>query len=956
MTGTAGNDTFAATDSTFTLGDTIRGGTGVDKFSLSSTAAYTGFPTGAEVSGIENFIINGAAAITADIASNADMISLITATSGAHITTLTGSATQNLTASVSGATTTTSGITTTGGKDVLITYSSLLATAATGSVLAPSGAAGTVTVNATQTSAAVTNTNATTGGAINVTGGTSVNVTQNIAATAAAATTLVTGSAGVTHKGGKVTVTGSAVTKDVTVTQTATNAAVNSSTIGREGITAGAVDVLDANRSSTTAAGTIETVTLTNAGAAVVNSGALKTLNLVGTLDAVNAGTLGALASGANSTLALNLTGTSQAASTAVTIDDDIKTLNISGNTTASTLVSLVANGATTINVAGDAKVGFVGNTTGAVTAINVTNSKGAAFGTAIGTGVTFTGGAGDDGVTLSNAFTKAINMGAGNDIVTIGGTTIGTGGSVAGGDGIDTLVMTTAFALSLDDNNIFNSKFSSFEALELSSANIDNDILDLDGINGVSSVILNAEVTTDFTLNNLASGGTVTLTKDGLTTPALVVGVKSAILGSADVLNLKLSTSGASLAAGSVTAANVETINISAFDANDKGSAAHINTLTLAATSATTVTVAGNNGLTLTNTNNTKIVNFDASGIVANNTAASTYVAATTDSAANLAVTFASANTTASANVTIKGGSGNDTLTGTIAKDNISGGAGNDTIYADNAGNKAITATANVTVTAAGTGVVTAKVGFAGIETAALTVVKLDTVNTTAEEIAIGISAAIAADPVMSQLIKATVVGVGVVLTSLVDGVLAAPTVTLTKTGTIAPAYIVGTLTAGTAGTVAVDTIDGGAGADLIVGGGGADILTGGAGVDTFFFLKGHSNQAALATITDYTYAVGGSSNDKIILGDVVTAAGTITKVQDLSSSATLGAAFNAAALSNTQDLGLVAFIFGGNTYMMVETTGATSDYVSSDFAVKLTGTPIAAGTALAGLGFDAI
>jgi S-layer protein len=65
----------------------------------------------------------------------------------------------------------------------------------------------------------------------------------------------------------------------------------------------------------------------------------------------------------------------------------------------------------------------------------------------------------------------------------------------------------------------------------------------------------------------------------------------------------------------------------------------------------------------------------------VGNSTAATPGVAATTDSAANLAVTFASANVTTTASVVITGGAGNDTLTGNAAKDTISGGAGTDAI-----------------------------------------------------------------------------------------------------------------------------------------------------------------------------------------------------------------------------------------------------------------------------------
>ena len=959
LTTTDGNDTFNGTDTTFTLGDKINGGAGTDTLNYVSAAAIAAAaPVGATLTSIENFNIISGAAITADTSGAAfSGITTLSTTgkSSAGSTTVTAAATTNVSATEgdlrpSG----TSQLVINGGKDV--TVSSTGVTTNGTALTVATGANAEILIGATTAAAGAVNVTSTFKGADNevagdifVKGGTTVTVNQSTTNTTTNATNVQ----------GAVSVVGTAATTAVTVIQNAL-ATANATGLGRVGKTTGAVDVNDVNAASTTAAGSIATVTLTNAGAAVVNSGALTTLNLGGTLNAVNAGTLGALTTPAVRTLALNLTGASQATGTAVTIDSDITTLNISGNTTASTLVSLVAGGATTINVSGDGKVTLTGNTTGAVTAINVTNTKGAVFGTAIGAAVAFAGGAGDDGVTLSNTFTKAITLGAGNDKVTIGGTTVGAGGSVAGGDGTDTLVMTTAQALSLDDNSTFNSKFTSFETLELSTTNTDADVLDLDGINGVTTVKLNAAVTTGFTLSNLASGGTVTLTTDGATNPALVVGVKSALLGAADVLNLNLNKS-TTLAAGTVTATNVETVNINVADAatvasSTTGSAAATHTLVLAATSATSVTVTGNNGLTLTNTNNAKITNFDASGVVANDTANSAGVAATTDTAANLAVRFASATTTANATVTIKGGAGDDTLSGNTLVDVITGGAGIDTIYADNAGNKAVTATANVAIAGAATGDVTVKIGFAGLETAVFTVAKTGTTNTTLAEAGVGIRAALAADPVLSKLIAISDTAPAVIFTSLVDGVLAAPTVTFTNSGANAVTYTVGTLTAGTAGTVANDTIDGGAGADVIVGGGGIDTITTGAGADNVFLTAVQSNLAVMTTITDFTFATGGASNDKIIIGDVTSVISNKTTVQDLSSSATLAAALDAAALAATQNVGMSVFVWGGNSYVFVETTGTTGTYVAGDFVVKLTGTPLAVGATIAGSGFDAV
>ena len=752
-----------------------------------------------------------------------------------------------------------------------------------------------------------------------------------------------------TNVQGEVSVVGTAATTKVTVNQDKTVGAVATGT-GLVGKTAGAVTITDVNSASATAAGAIATVSLTNAGAATVNSGALTTLNLGGSLVTVDAGTLGALTTAANSTLALNLTGATSTG--AVTIDSDIKTLNVSGNTTASTLTSLVASGATKINVSGDAKVTLTGNTTAAVTDIVVTNTAGASFGTALGTAVNFTGGAGDDAITLTANFTKAITMGAGNDTVTYAAGT-GTGYSVAAGEGTaDKIIMTSAEADSaagVSSSSTFNTKFTGFEVLQVSNALAH--ATDLDGINAVSKVILAAGANAG-TINNLVSGGTVDILAANAGT--LAVGVKSALVGSSDVLNLNLKNTAAT-AFNTITAANVETINIGAADAavispTVLGSDAVKHTLTLAATSATSVTVAGNNGLTLTNTGNTKITSFDASGVVANDTAQGAGYAATTDTAANLAVTFLSANNTATDTVTIKGGAGNDVLSGNIAKDTISGGAGADYIYGDNAGVHRVE-TYDVTTAGAGNALIT-------ILGTTLTVAYNTDAATTETDIVTAINGSAA----LKGLVTAAIDTGSVKVSYLVDGNTAgsattsAATLAINTTGTNSTAVAGTQSTAGTVGTVAIDTIDGGAGADVIVGGGGADSLTGGAGADSFFFLKGHTNKAALATITDYTYAVGGTSNDKLIIGDVAAAVGTVTKVQDLSAQATLNEAFDAAALGNTVDNGLIVFIHGGNTYAYVEATGANSTYTAGDFAVKLVGTSLAANTALAGLGFDGL
>lgn len=668
LTGTAADDTFNALDTTaatpaatLSAMDKINGGAGNDTLNIvSASAINTTSITGLSVTNVENINITSGAAITANTSSWTGATALASATSAAAQT-LTAAATTNITATTSAAAA--NNIAVNGGNNVSVTNTG----SSTGTITigGTTAAAGDVVVSSTTGS-----TGGVTMGAIGVTGGKSVTVS-----------TAGGNAVNTTDTLAAVTVTGNANTTAVTVTQApaATAAAASGTVAGVRGIVNGAVTITDVNNGSATLAGTISAVTLNSFGAATINSGALTSLTLSGkgTSAAV---TMGSLTTPVVTALGLNVSGL---ATTGAVTTPTVTTLNINSTGTASTVASLVAADAKTINVAGDAKFTATANTTGAVTAINVTNTGGAVFGTAIGADVTFTGGAGDDGVVLSNAFTKAISMGAGNDTVTYGGaasTTTGARGSVNAGEGTDTIIMTSAQADAVDASSVFNASFTGFETLRISDAH--NTTVDLDGVNSVSRVVLAAGThASSGALNNLASGGTVDVLAQNA--GPLTVRVKGALVGAADVLNVNLLGTTA-MTSSTLNADSVETVNIGVADAAVApavASDAVTHALTLVATDATSVIVRGNNGLTLTNTGNTKITNFDASGVVGNSTAATPGVAATTDSAANLAVTFASANTTASAAVTITGGAGNDTLSGNASRDTINGGAGADTI-----------------------------------------------------------------------------------------------------------------------------------------------------------------------------------------------------------------------------------------------------------------------------------
>lgn len=565
----------------------------------------------------------------------------------------------------------------TGGKDVTVTT-----TGATTSEINVSNAAG--AVNVTFGAGTFANSiDATNGDAVNgaatIVGGTTINVTQTSGA--AAATKAATN---YTVTQGKIGVTGTSATTEVTVTQDAAVAKVNGAgATGKIGVTAGAVTIADANAASNTAAGTITKVTLNNYGNSTIDSGALATVNLSGTGGTLGV-TAGALTTPVVNTLALNVNGATilSGGDNSVTLDADYKTLNLAGNTAASTLTNVTATGVKTLNVSGDAKVTLTANTFGALESVVVTNTAGVTLGTtALAAAVAFTGGAGADSIILSNAFEKAITMGDGDDTVTYGGaasTVAGKVGSVNAGNGTDTIKMSAAQANSTNgasSSAAFNTAFTGFEVLDVATGASDVAI-NLAGINGVNSVVTRGVASGKFlTLDGFASGGTLTLdAAAGAATANVNANVANAVLNAGDTFNVKLSNAtAATVEFGKVTLDGVETVNISTIDAGTSTStAATQDTATLVATSATKIVVAGNNGLDLTNTGNTKVTSFDASGVVANGT---------DDTVAALGVKFASTNITPTDLVTIIGGDGSDVLTGNAGKDTITGGKGNDVL-----------------------------------------------------------------------------------------------------------------------------------------------------------------------------------------------------------------------------------------------------------------------------------
>jgi len=796
------------------------------------------------------------------------------------------------------------------------------------------------------------------------------NLSISHTANAAAATDEVIANVSTLTDMRSVSVSNLGSTPNITITGSAN---LTSVTIGGA---SGVATVADSGTNGATTTDKIATISLTGVtGVGTLSSEALTTLNLSsaaglvtntdtvatdartltvnflggtqdGAVDAgattVNVVTGGSTASvlGANSVFAaattLNYTANTALTSGTVTAGEAL-TVNVTANAVI-TATTLTTAKATTVNVAANAAITAATLGAATTTALNLSGSSAmtltqtvATAGvitstgtgartlvTAIGTAQRYVGGDGVDTITVTGSNNTAITTGAGNDVVTTDGI-VGTSGSLNAGDGTgDTVVMTGAQAATAGGSATFNSKFTNFEILSLTT-DAGTNVVDLSGVNGVSKVTAIGQ--TNVTLNTFASGGTLTFT--GASTAA-AIGVTGAAGGVNDVVNLDLAKTAAGIVAyGSVTAANVETINITSNDKVTAGSTAAIDTLTLVATSAKTVTVAGNNGLKLTNTGNVAITSFDASGVVANGVA---------DTAALLGVTFLSANTTGTAAVSITGGAGADILAGNAANvDTIVGGLGNDIIIGD-ASAEVQTVTL---VTTVGAG------ALAGVGTYTILGVAVDVVEAAGDTAAARVTAAVTA------INANTTIGTTLRVVAS-DG--AGDTVVLTYAATEGNAGFATYTTTARAST-GPDVLVTGTNANTTLGAINtkADILTGSAGSDVFHYSAGTGNTTVnVDTIIGLDLGTSSTAVDTFVFSNASTAGVAATKTVVVLTTAQQATVTASSTFANAVDNAFVAiaadgatglFTYGGETYLLHNGDGGATWTDAADYVVKVTG-----------------
>lgn len=465
---------------------------------------------------------------------------------------------------------------------------------------------------------------------------------------------------------------------------------------GKLGVVAGAVTVIGA----ITGADVLSTVNLNSYGTSTVESDALTTLNLSNSAGGLTVTT----ASKGSITANLDkVTGTISVDGGTATITE--LTINASGTKSASAVTADVAktvtinaavdldltnssfDAATKMVVTGAGKVTLDGDhTTSVLAAVDASAATGTvdASRVALTAAGIYTGGSGADTFTVTASATKASTGGAGNDVITV--SSFGTGGSVDAGEGVDTLNMAAADAATASASAgagvIFMSKATNFEKLSIgavadtTSAGVDTVTVDLSAL--TYSDIISAGATDGdediLALTNAASGVNLTITAEGL----FNVGVKDAATGLADVVNI-FSESDGNLTLGTVTTANVETVNITANDklvdtsgafnefgvaaADGKDDTNSVQSLNLTADKATTVNVSGSADLTVDLVSSSAVTVVNASAMTGK---------------------FTLIADGKSTGTTVTGGTGNDTLTGSGNADVLIGGAGDDRIVAD--------------------------------------------------------------------------------------------------------------------------------------------------------------------------------------------------------------------------------------------------------------------------------
>jgi S-layer protein len=270
---------------------------------------------------------------------------------------------------------------------------------------------------------------------------------------------------------------------------------------------------------------------------------------------------------------------------------------------------------------------------------------------------------------------------------------------------------MTAAQAVTATGSTTFAANVSNFEVLRLSAATGAAAAINMANADGINNLSIAGATVGALTVTNAAAN--FTLTQRALTSFASSVAL-AVDTGSSDNVNLVYNAADGFTSSAAFTIANVEQLTITTTDADTTAQTAVIVT-PLTATSAATVTVAGNMGISfIGGLTQTTLTSLDASGLTASGAfggltwTAGALAASSTihgGAAGTNTVIFSAANT-ASTFVTYIGGSGADTITGSNGLNNVvTLGDGTNSFTSVGAGNNTITGGSGIDTITVGTG-----------------------------------------------------------------------------------------------------------------------------------------------------------------------------------------------------------------------------------------------------------
>jgi S-layer protein len=489
---------------------------------------------------------------------------------------------------------------------------------------------------------------------------------------------------------------------DAAITDSGTNGATHADTLATITIE-GVGDA--AGEAVAVATEALTTLNLKNVTALVTNTDTVATDTRALTVN-INGGTSAGATDAGATALTVNVTaatadfGTITAAA-ATTVNYNVNAVATAGilTTGAATTLNVTANAAitastlgaatvTALNLAGSAAMTLT-QTAAAAGVITNNSSAAVTLVTAIAAGQTYVGGAGVDTVTFAATSTKANTLGAGDDVATFSAVA-GAGGSVNAGDGTDTVVLAAADAVTLTGAATFAASISGFErasigaiAAATNAAGVAETIslANLDSINYVTFAGGGVQTTNQrtTTISGFTTGGTVAQT--ALLDTLNNVTLTGSFTGASDTMNLAVSGTNGFANVGVVTLASVETLNITTDD-TDTTAATTMFDLNLDATSATTINLSGDAGMTFANGSFTALRTLNASGVTA--TGAAGVVTITANALLDTTLTGGAGNDALTGNSgadTLSGNAGTDTLIGAAGADSITGGEGADTI-----------------------------------------------------------------------------------------------------------------------------------------------------------------------------------------------------------------------------------------------------------------------------------